>query len=97
MSSFESLRPLIILVFLCLVLGEQFVLTVGAFFAGILLAQKSPETAQAIIRPLKRGFDSLLLQVKRIDVKIQDAENNQRCTTTGGCNINLAQDASVPS
>ena len=63
-------KPLALLVFLCAVMGEQFIVILAAFISGMLLAQRSPEATSAILDPLRAGISCIAKQARRIDVKL---------------------------
>lgn len=71
-----EIKPVLLLLFLCLVLGEMFVLMVLSFGSGVVLAQRAPQTVeQYVVNPFFAAVECIATNVRRISVTINEESN----------------------
>ena len=68
-----EMKPVLLLIFLCLVLGEMFVLMALAFGSGVALARRAPQTVeQYLLDPFSAAVDCVTVHMRRINVTINE-------------------------
>lgn len=68
-----EMKPVLLLLFLCLVLGEMFVLMVLSFGSGVVLAQRAPQIVeQYVVNPFFAAVECITTNMRRVSVTINE-------------------------